>query len=134
MRFAREASRPRRRAAVRQRHPPPTLVPVSTTAVRVSWPAGYDRDDYTLTYRVLRNGATIRTTTANSNWWTLPAQGFVDTGLSPGQTYSYQVVANDPDNNTVFGSMASVTDADLVRPASAYAATVRNSVPASTGR
>ena len=34
----------------------PTLVPTSTTSLRVSWPAGCDRDDRTLTYRVIRNG------------------------------------------------------------------------------
>ena len=54
----------------------------------------------------IRNGAIGSpryTTTANSNWWTLPALGFVDTGLTPGATYSYQLVVNDPDGNTVFG-------------------------------
>ena len=52
----------------------PTLLATSPTSVRVAWPAGWDRDDYNLTYRVIRNGAfgTPRyTTTAGSNWWTL---------------------------------------------------------------
>ena len=56
----------------------PTLRATSPTSVRVSWPAGWDRDDYNLTYRVIRNGAfgTPRyTTTAGSNWWTLPSLG-----------------------------------------------------------
>lgn len=103
----------------------PTLVPVSTTALRVSWPAGFDRDDYTLNYRITRNGATVRTTTANSNWWTLPAQGFIDTGLSPGQTYSYQVVVSDGDGNTVFGAPTSVTMPTSFPTANAYATLVR---------
>ncbi|MEU1973147.1 PKD domain-containing protein [Microbacterium sp. NPDC019599] len=104
----------------------PTLVPVSTTALRVSWPAGFDRDDYTLAYRITRNGTTVKTTTANSNWWTLPAQGFVDTGLSPGQSYTYQVVVNDADGNTVFGAPTSVTMPTSFATANAYAALVRS--------
>ena len=36
----------------------PRLVPhLDRPAVRVTWPAGWDRDDYNLTYRVIRNGA-----------------------------------------------------------------------------
>jgi PKD repeat protein len=106
----------------------PRLVPTSTTSVRVSWPAGYDRDDYTLTYRAIRNGAfnTPRyTTDANSNWWTLPSLGFVDTGLTPGATYSYQIVVNDPNGNTVYGASASVTMPTSMTAANAYTESVR---------
>ncbi len=101
----------------------------SPTSVRVSWPAGWDRDDYNLSYRVIRNGAfgTPRyTTTAGSNWWTLPTLGFVDTGLTPGQTYSYQVVVNDPGGNQVFGTTASITMPNSVPAATAYANSVRS--------
>ncbi|QIG40956.1 hypothetical protein G5T42_16985 [Microbacterium sp. 4R-513] len=104
----------------------PTLVPVSATALRVSWPAGFDRDDYTLTYRITRNGTTVKTTTANSNWWTLPAQGFIDTGVSPGQSYTYQVIVNDPDGNTVWGAPTSVTMPGSFPTATSYAALVRS--------
>ena len=52
----------------------PTLVPTSPTSVRVSWLAGFDRDDLALQYEVFRVGVTPAryTTTANSNWWTMP--------------------------------------------------------------
>jgi hypothetical protein len=106
----------------------PRLVPTSTTSVRVSWPAGYDRDDYTLAYKVIRNGAfnTPRyTTNAKSNWWTLPSLGFVDTGLTPGATYSYQMVVNDPNGNIVYGASASVTMPTSMAAANAYAQMVR---------
>ena len=66
----------------------PRLVPTSSSTLRVSWLAGYDRDDYQLTYRVVRDGATGTpryTTSAGSSWWSLPALGFVDTGLTPGR-------------------------------------------------
>ena len=88
----------------------PRLVPVSSSAVRVSWPAGFDRDSRVLTYRVVRDGASatpVHTTTAVSNWWTLPMLGFVDSGLATG-THTYQVVVNDSDGNRVYGSTASV--------------------------
>ncbi|WP_243074145.1 PKD domain-containing protein [Microbacterium sp. SS28] len=104
----------------------PTLVPVSTTALRVSWPAGFDRDDFALSYRITRNGATVATSTANSNWWTLPAQGFIDTGLAPGQSYSYQVIVNDADGNMVWGAPTSVTMPTSFPTATAYAALVRS--------
>jgi PKD repeat protein len=107
----------------------PRLVPTSSSTLRVSWTAGFDRDDYTLTYKVIRNGATGSprfTTTANSNWWTLPALGFVDTGLTPGATYTYQLVANDPSGNTVFGASASITMPTSSGPSNGYAQSVRN--------
>ncbi len=46
----------------------PTLVPTSPNSVRVSWEAGFDYDDQSLTYQVFRTGtaAARYTTTANS--------------------------------------------------------------------
>ncbi len=104
----------------------PRLVPVSATAVRVSWPAGYDRDSRVLTYRVTRNGATVFTTTAASNWWTLPTLGFVDSGLGNG-SQSYQVVVSDADGNQVFGGSAGVSIPASAPGTNAYATSVRNS-------
>ena len=80
--------------------------------LRVSWPAGYDRDDRTLTYKAIRTGAPTprHQVDANSQWWNLPQLGFTDTGLTPGATYSV------PDRGqrlraatTVNGSTVSVT-------------------------
>ncbi|MBA2386889.1 MAG: PKD domain-containing protein, partial [Acidimicrobiia bacterium] len=90
----------------------PTVLAASTSSVRVAWQAGYDRDDFALTYKVVRNGAfgsPVYTTSANSNWWTTPMLGFTDTGLTPGGTYSYQIVVNDSSGNVVYGSTANVT-------------------------
>ena len=87
-------------------------MPTSTTSVRVSWKTASDRDDQRLTYKVIRDGAfgsPAHTTTIDSNWWNLPAGGFVDTGRTPGATYRYQVSVTDPSGNTVFSSSASVT-------------------------
>jgi PKD repeat protein len=89
----------------------PTLVPTSPTTVRVSWLAGFDRDDLSLRYEVYRAGVSTPryTTTANSNWWTVPSLGFVDTGLTQGASYSYRIVARDLNGNTVNGASVSVT-------------------------
>jgi len=106
----------------------PRLVPTSSSTLRVSWTAGYDRDDYNLTYRVIRNGATGSprfTTTAGSSWWSLPALGFVDTGLTPGATYQYQLIANDASGNTVFGAPVSVTMPTSSSASNGYAQSVR---------
>lgn len=107
----------------------PTLRATSPSSVRVSWPAGWDRDDYTLSYRVIRDGAFGSprfTVSAGSNWWTLPTMGFVDTGLTPGQSYSYQIVMNDPSGNQVFGSSASITMPTSMPASTGYASTVRS--------
>ena len=105
----------------------PRIVPVSATAVRVSWPAGHDRDSRNLTYRVIRDGAfgaPVYTTTAASTWWTLPQLGFVDSGLTNG-SHSYQVVVSDSDGNQVFGGIASVSIPAAAPGTNAYAQSVR---------
>jgi len=105
----------------------PRLLSVSSTAVRVSWPAGYDRDSRVLTYRVIRDGAygsPVHTTTAASNWWTMPMLGFVDSGLTSG-THTYQVVVSDADGNQVFGGRASVSIPTGTPATTAYAQSVR---------
>ncbi len=90
----------------------PTLVPLSGTSVRVSWPANWDRDDQSLTYNVYRNGnltTPVYTIKADSQWWNTPNMGFIDTGLTPGQTYSYRLQATDGDGNFVRGDTKTVT-------------------------
>ncbi|NNG35831.1 PKD domain-containing protein [Nakamurella aerolata] len=86
----------------------PAMVPAGAGSIRVSWPANWDRDDMTLKYTVTRNGTAVKTLTADSQFWNLPTLSFIDSGLTPGQTYSYQVSATDPDGNTVTGDPASI--------------------------
>ena len=89
----------------------PTLVPTSPTSVRVSWLAGFDRDDLALTTRssgrASRRPATRRPPTRTGG--RLPSLGFVDTGLTPGQTYGYRIVVRDSDNHVVNGATRNVT-------------------------
>src|SRR4029079_862444 len=104
----------------------PTLVPTSPTSVRVSWLAGFDRDDLALQYDVFRVGVgpARYTTTANSNWWTTPSLGFVDSGLTPRQTYGYRIVVRDSDNHVINGATTNVTMPAAV-PTNAYGNRVR---------
>ncbi|MCB0911275.1 MAG: PKD domain-containing protein, partial [Propionibacteriaceae bacterium] len=107
----------------------PTLLATSPTSVRVTWPSAYDRDDFSLSYRLVRNGSfnqPVFTTTLNSNWWNLPSAGYEDTGLTPGATYRYQIVVADGDGNTVYGASTSITMPASVDALTSYGEAVRN--------
>ncbi len=89
----------------------PNLLATSNSSVRVGFESNWDRDDQTLTYKVFRNGAAtpIWTSTTTSQFWNRPMQGFTDSGLTPGATYSYAVSATDPTGNVVKGTSVSIT-------------------------
>jgi hypothetical protein len=78
-----------------------TVAAVGTTALKVSWKATWDRDNADLTYQVFRdNGTTpIYTTTATSNFWTLPILTFTDSGLAAQSSHYYRVKVSDPYRN-----------------------------------
>ncbi|HEY7069412.1 MAG TPA: PKD domain-containing protein [Acidimicrobiales bacterium] len=78
---------------------PITVRSTAPGQARVSFPANWDRDDRELNYRITRDGATVRTIRAASSFWDRPILGFTDTGLTPGQTYTYRVVPTDDDGN-----------------------------------
>ncbi len=54
-------------------------------AVQVSWPAAWDADDLTLTYRLLRNGTQISETPQAAYEWMGTDMTYVDAGLTAGQ-------------------------------------------------
>jgi len=90
----------------------PRFDAMSTTSLRISWGANWDRDDTTLTYKLIRNDASttpIYTTSLTAPFWLLPTMTFTDTGLTPGQTYKYKVYATDSTGNTDQGTDVSVT-------------------------
>ena len=58
----------------------------SPTSVNVSWSASTDSGTGVAGYRIFRNNVSVATTTS---------LGYVDTGLTPQTTYSYQVAAYD---------------------------------------
>ncbi len=103
----------------------PTISPQSANSARIIWQTAYDRDDMNLTYRLYRGSTLISTQTAASNWWTLPALGYVDTGLSNGSSYNYRVTVSDPGGNLVNSSTVSYTHSSSVASPNAYANTVQ---------
>ncbi len=105
----------------------PRLEPTSTTSLRVSWPSAYDRDNGTLTYKAIRSGDPTprHQVDSTSQWWNLPQLGFTDTGLTPGATYSYRIVVNDPGGIPVQGSTVSVTMPTTFAASTAYATRIK---------
>jgi PKD repeat protein len=90
----------------------PTLQSTDAGSMTVSWPANHDRDNESLTYYVYRDGRTATpayTTTVNSRFYDRPTISWVDSGLTPGQTYSYRVRAVDPFGNSGWGTTVSAT-------------------------
>ncbi|MEL4320452.1 PKD domain-containing protein [Leifsonia sp. YIM 134122] len=90
----------------------PNVVSFAAGTARVSWLANYDRDNAALKYEVIRNNATatpVFTKTVSSNFYTRPTTNFVDTGLTPGQTYNYRIRVTDPTGNTFLGANVPVT-------------------------
>lgn len=109
----------------------PNVVSLASGTARIAWQANHDRDNATLTYDVIRDGATgtpVYNTTANSNFYTRPSMGFVDTGLEPGSTHTYRIRVTDPFGNVVHGNNVSVTIADS-GSVSAYAQEVLDDNP-----
>ncbi|MFT3970689.1 MAG: PKD domain-containing protein [Micropruina sp.] len=102
----------------------PQISAQTTTSSRIVWPAAYDRDDLTLTYRLYRNNTLINTQAADSNWWTLPALGYVDTGVTAGGSYSYRLTVSDPGGNLVYSTTVGYTQPGSVSAANSYAQAV----------
>ena len=99
---------------------PINVVSPAAGQVRVSFPANFDNDDLELTYQIQRNGTTVHTTTAESTFWDQTTVSFLDTGLTPGQSYQYRVRVNDADGNAAFSSFVPVVVSGT-GPATPYA-------------
>jgi hypothetical protein len=65
--------------------------------VRLTWKAAWDRDDGTLTYRIYRDGAYLKSVTSDSRYWDRPEVGFDDT-VAPGSKHRYSLEVTDGDN------------------------------------
>jgi len=89
----------------------PSATSITAGSARVAIPANLDRDNTRLSYAIYRSDAAnpVYQTEIDSYPWSRPTLTFLDTGLTPGYTYSYTVVARDPDGNRAISSSASVT-------------------------
>ena len=74
-----------------------TLSSVKANENVISWLAGFDRDDDSLTYQLYRNGVLVHTDTAQSREWTRRTMSWTDTDVTGGQTYSYRIRVVEPD-------------------------------------
>ena len=79
----------------------PTVTAGSDGTASVSWLSNWDRDQLSLSYDVLRNGAVIRTVTGTQTFWKRPTRRITDSGLRPGTTYRYQIRARDNTNSVL---------------------------------
>lgn len=119
------------KATARDVNPPeaPFAAPVvtarSSTSLGISWQTTWDRDNATLTYSLYRDGGAqpIYTTTAKSNFWTLPTLSYVDNGLAAGSSHTYQVRVRDAFDNSR-SSPASAAVAAANSPLGTYGAAV----------
>jgi chitodextrinase len=109
----------------------PTATASAPGQVTVSWQADWDRDNEVLTYRIFRNGITtapVGVVNGVSRFYNRPTMTFVNSGLAPSTSYSYQVQASDPFGNVVNSSVVSVTTRPIVGtnqpPTAAFTATV----------
>ncbi|WP_199183380.1 LamG-like jellyroll fold domain-containing protein [Cryobacterium sp. Y82] len=87
----------------------PSVASFVSGAARLSWKSAYDRDNENLTYEVLRDGVAVTSMQGLSSDWNRPTLSFSDTGLTPGQSYSYRIRVTDPFGNTKTGGTANVT-------------------------
>ena len=87
----------------------PVVTQATSGTVSVRWTTGWDRDDQSLTYEVLRDDIVVARRTAVSRFWHRVTLTSVDAGLGPGQKYTYRVRATDPDGNQVLSAPTSLT-------------------------
>jgi len=107
----------------------PSVASFASGTARLSWKSAYDRDNENLTYEVLRDGTVVTTFQALSSDWNRPNLSFTDTGLTPGQSYSYRIRVTDPFGNARTGDPATITVASGTL--SDYAASVLADSPRS---
>lgn len=111
---------------------PVTVTSPTGGVARISWPSNHDRDDLTLTYSVYRGstgGQPVFTLEHAATFWQKDTLSFLDTGLAPGSTQRYTVVARDPWGNAAWSGSTSVV-VDDGPPPGAYALGVLAEGPA----
>jgi len=79
---------------------------------KVAWTATFDQDNAALTYALSRDGDTahpVYQVTKSTNFWSLPAMSFTDTGLAGGSVHTYTLTVTDPDGNRIARTGSPVT-------------------------
>ena len=128
-RFAMPGNAPNRVGPIASDGLTPSAVSFAAGSARISWTTTWDRDNENLTYAVYRSdrpGTPVYRTTLPTTFWTTGRTGYLDTGLTPGESYSYRVEVSDPFGNKVSGGSTAVTVSTNGSADSAFATTVRN--------
>ena len=111
---------------------PLNVTSTSTGKVRINWTTNEDIDNDYLTYRLYRDdqnaAGLIHTRSVRARSWNHFGMGFTDTGVAPGTTHRYRVVATDPFGNVANSPWTNVTVA-ASGAESAYDKAVENSEP-----
>jgi hypothetical protein len=82
------------------------------SALRISWPANYDRDNEHLSYRLFRDDQLIYQTAADSTFYRRPLLSFLDPTVSAGHSYTYRLKAADPFGNSAWSGEVTGTPGD----------------------
>jgi PKD repeat protein len=110
-RFALRESAPRQVGPEYDAELRPSLAATGDDAIRIQWPTTIDRDNGSLTYRVIRDDKYSTPIHSQSTWsaeWDHPSLGYTDSGLTPGKSYKYRIVVLDEDGNSTQGPSASI--------------------------
>ncbi|GIG28925.1 PKD domain-containing protein [Cellulomonas marina] len=113
----------------------PSVVSRARGSVSLSWPAAWDQDDKTLTYRVIRDNVVVGTVEHSAFYWDRGRVSYVDTGLADGRTYGYKVQVVDSGGSTFTSGVVNATTVSSQTAAlSPYSAEVLGDNPSSYWR
>jgi len=136
VRFAKStvAGVPNKVAPIKQAGLTPTVISQSAGTARIAFQTTWDRDNQSLTYKVYRNYTSLTNTPictikSSNVFWDVKTLGCFDTGLTPGATYKYRVIAFDPFNNTGSSNDTSVTISNAAAGSSPYSDAVKADHP-----
>jgi hypothetical protein len=79
----------------------PSVTSSDSTGRTLSWRSNFDRDDYTLTYKVLRDGKTLTTFRRSSTFYDRPQITWKDKTAKVGVGYRYQIYVQDTNHSVV---------------------------------
>lgn len=111
----------------------PTVASNAPGTATIIWKGVEDLDSETLDYQVWRGtsptytGTLVGTVSRLGKPWALPTMSYTDTGLTPGQNYTYQIRPVDPDGN--IGQKSYTATTTVQSGSSAWSATVLGNAP-----
>jgi len=87
----------------------PTARGVGSGAVELTWTGNWDRDNATLTCRILRESTVVGQVVRIAPFWQIPILTYTDASAPPDASVQYRVEAVDPFGNTVSSGNGAVT-------------------------